>query len=436
MSPEQKKDAKSSSENVVVTIGSVEDETVESLSVGDLRARERLEEQAIRSMDERQRPNAGQRRKRKAFRLLMTFSISGVLIVASALIFLNASRSREREPAIGQVITNKTEETPVILYPECFRTATNAVTGEMEKMLPIITRACEGDAESQFLLGQYFAIGDNVSQNDKEALKWFRRAAEQGHTEGNLCAGVAYYYGEGTNENWAAAAELWLKAAEEGSRLAQYNIGLCYLDGMGVETNLMEAVKWLRKSGAQGVVEARFELAVCLLNATGVEQDTVEAVRLLEELASQGHSRAMYNLGVCHFEGRGVERSMEKAVAWLKKAATLDNKESGALLESIEIARQTELVKHAREIFRRKDNPRFKDDEKLTRLANAIAWFNLHYPTLSECKELLEVCDDLAGSDYPESIRRAIEGSRYLLENERDMMNKGYRRYGRRWVRG
>ncbi len=43
--------------------------------------------------------------------------------------------------------------------------------------------AKQGDADAQFNLGAIYKDGDGVKQDDKEALKWFRLAAEQGNAE-------------------------------------------------------------------------------------------------------------------------------------------------------------------------------------------------------------------------------------------------------------
>jgi TPR repeat protein/CHAT domain-containing protein len=45
----------------------------------------------------------------------------------------------------------------------------------------IVEKAERGDAEAQFNLGLMYQKGEGVAQNDVEAAKWFRKAAEQGH---------------------------------------------------------------------------------------------------------------------------------------------------------------------------------------------------------------------------------------------------------------
>ncbi len=41
----------------------------------------------------------------------------------------------------------------------------------------------QGSAKAQYDLGMMYEVGFGVTQSDKEAVKWFRKAADQGHTE-------------------------------------------------------------------------------------------------------------------------------------------------------------------------------------------------------------------------------------------------------------
>ena len=68
--------------------------------------------------------------------------------------------------------------------------------------------------------------GQGVPQDDKEALKWFRLAAEQGDAE------------------------------------AQNNLGVMYIEGQGVPQDNKEAVKWLRLSAEQRDEQAQINLAL------------------------------------------------------------------------------------------------------------------------------------------------------------------------------
>ena len=49
-----------------------------------------------------------------------------------------------------------------------------------------------------------YALGEGVPENDTEAVKWFRKAAEQGYADAQYYLGDVYYFGEGVplDEVW------------------------------------------------------------------------------------------------------------------------------------------------------------------------------------------------------------------------------------------
>jgi TPR repeat protein len=73
-------------------------------------------------------------------------------------------------------------------------------------------------AKAQDNLGWMYKNGRGVVQDDVEAVKWFRKAAEQGYPA------------------------------------AQDNLGWMYKNGRGVVQDDVEAVKWFRKAAEHGDV--------------------------------------------------------------------------------------------------------------------------------------------------------------------------------------
>jgi TPR repeat protein len=96
--------------------------------------------------------------------------------------------------------------------------------------------------------------------NYVEAVKWFRKAAEQGHAIAQYNLGNCYDNGWGVTQNYAEAVKWYRKAAEQGLAQAQYNLGICYENGWGVPQNKEVAIKWYRKAAQQGLEEAKKSL--------------------------------------------------------------------------------------------------------------------------------------------------------------------------------
>lgn len=77
----------------------------------------------------------------------------------------------------------------------------------------------------------------------------------------NYEIGYDYYWGNnGKKVNYTEAVKYFRKAADQGNTMALHNIGMCYEHGHGVQKSLSEAVKWYRKAAEQGEVASTFAL--------------------------------------------------------------------------------------------------------------------------------------------------------------------------------
>ena len=179
----------------------------------------------------------------------------------------------------------------------------------------------QGFANAQYNLGYCYAHGEGVTQDYYEAVKWYRKAAAQGFARAQCNLGACYYNGEGVTKDYAEAVKWYRKAAEKGNACAQFNLGLCYEFAKGVTKDYAEAVKWYRKAAEQGYVNAQYNLGNCYYKGNGVTKDYAEAVKWYRKAAEQGDADAQFNLGVCYEYGQGVTKSITEAVKWYRKAA-------------------------------------------------------------------------------------------------------------------
>lgn len=118
------------------------------------------------------------------------------------------------------------------------------------------TRAEAGNAEAQLQMGMRYATGDGVVQNDKEAAKWFERAARQGLAEAQYEYGLAVLNGRGVVQNYQAAFEWIERPALRGHAKAQYSLGELYRYGTGTAVDKARAYLWFNLAAAQGVDSA------------------------------------------------------------------------------------------------------------------------------------------------------------------------------------
>nr|MCS5587697.1 sel1 repeat family protein [Porticoccaceae bacterium] len=71
-----------------------------------------------------------------------------------------------------------------------------------------------------------------------------------------------YAHGEGVPENAAEAVKWYRKAAEQGLAVAQYNLAKMYRRGEGVPKNKIKAYLWYSLAKAQGHEDAKHNLKI------------------------------------------------------------------------------------------------------------------------------------------------------------------------------
>ncbi len=114
-------------------------------------------------------------------------------------------------------------------------------------------QAEKGHPASEYRLGLISESGEHGTQSDKEAHKWFLRAAFHGVAAAQ--AKVSEYYRDGRSvpKNDEEAFRWCRKAAEQGHMVSQARLAEMYRDGIGVERNPKEAKKWEDKVSTQKI---------------------------------------------------------------------------------------------------------------------------------------------------------------------------------------
>ena len=144
----------------------------------------------------------------------------------------------------------------------------------------IIKKANAGDAYAQFTLGSRYENGQGVTQDYKEAVKWYRLAAEQGDTEAQYRLGMMYFRGEAVLKNFNDFYKWVRMSAEQGCARAQSRLGAMYYYGNdGSHGYYKEALKWYRMAAEQRDTEAQYNLGVMYYDGKGVIEDYVEAYK-------------------------------------------------------------------------------------------------------------------------------------------------------------
>ena len=97
-----------------------------------------------------------------------------------------------------------------------------------------------------------YASGEGVPEDDAEAVRWLRLAADQGLAEAARWLRLAADQGLAEAAGWYR-----LLPADQGHAIAQYNLGWMYANGEGVPEDDAEAVRWYRLAADQGHADAQ-----------------------------------------------------------------------------------------------------------------------------------------------------------------------------------
>jgi TPR repeat protein len=153
-----------------------------------------------------------------------------------------------------------------------------------EKLL--LAKAQFGDAGAQMWLGAAYEQGWFRKTNFPEALKWFRKSAEQGNPDAQNSLGQMYEDGEGVIQNYSLAAKWYRKAAEHepdlgGAGQGRNNLGMLYMDGHGVPKDYVQAYVWFRLAGHESNPNLSFA------KARMTPEQILEAEHLVDQWKNQ-----------------------------------------------------------------------------------------------------------------------------------------------------
>lgn len=171
-----------------------------------------------------------------------------------------------------------------------------------------------GDAPSQWTLGVCYREGiEGATQDDKQAVRWFMKSAEQGYAKAQYCLGECYEEGKGIARNYSEAFRWYVKSAEQGNMDAQTWLGFVYLDGrLGLPKTAEVATSWFEMAAKQGDGMAQLCLGELYYEGKGVTNDYKRAVSLFDAaLKSDFRCSRLLPLQMLPFRPRCAARRSE-----------------------------------------------------------------------------------------------------------------------------
>ena len=225
-----------------------------------------------------------------------------------------------------------------------------------ENFLYILEGAEAGNPVAQFYTGMCYFHGIGTTENESEAFRWIKLAAQNDYFPAQSILGQMYLYGIGTHQNeneglkWLATASS--RGSAEASQILanhylenkQYDIALEYAATFEKQTgyevmpmlklqigtsyfidrDYTEAYEWLKQSSDAGVVDASFLVGYCRYAGLGTNTSYKEAVNIWQQCAEEDNTPSLYYLGLCYDLGRGVAKDRNRAIDYYRRAARSD----------------------------------------------------------------------------------------------------------------
>lgn len=189
--------------------------------------------------------------------------------------------------------------------------------------LAMSSLAVRADFEADYKAGvESFSRGDVVS-----AMTTLKKAVESGHAPSQWLYG---YILDGTDED-AEAVEYYRKAAVQNHPPAQFSLGAAYLSGEGVKQNPEEGHKWIRLAAENGHGAAINQMALfSMRDAAAGKQDNDTALRWIRAAAEGDFIPAMEAMAQAYRTGGyGLQQDDKLAAQWdakVLKVKGLDTK--------------------------------------------------------------------------------------------------------------
>jgi uncharacterized protein len=185
--------------------------------------------------------------------------------------------------------------------------------------------ADKDDPKSMTLLGELYANGLGVPQDDKKAAEWYKLAAARGDANAMFALAMFYMQGRAGPRDRVESAKWLAAAAKLGHPVAAYDLALLYMEGELFPQDFGRAAELLRVAAQAGNPQAEYALGTLYKEGRGVPKDMGEAVRLFGLAALGDQADAEVEYAIALFNGDGVARNQPLAAAIFRKAALNGN---------------------------------------------------------------------------------------------------------------
>lgn len=202
--------------------------------------------------------------------------------------------------------------------------------------------AAKGNALGVYNLALMYLYGKGTPVNYPKAKGLFTEAAKEIHEAMNQLGGI-YYKGLGQARDEKQALSWYKKAADLGNANALYELGLLSETGVTTKPDFSEALKYYQVAADKGNEKAMLALARMYHYGLGVEKNPKMAANLYQKLAARQNAYAQYQLGTYYLEGTAGELSPAKGKQLLQQAVENGSQQARKVLQRMEAQSQARV---------------------------------------------------------------------------------------------
>jgi TPR repeat protein len=170
-------------------------------------------------------------------------------------------------------------------------------------------------------IGEMYEKGDGLPNSSAEALKWYRKAADQGSAEASMHIAALVTAGSPTNVNYQEALQRCENAAAQKSPAGATCAGRIYDHGLGVPADAAQAVKWYRRGAELGSASSLLYLGEAYWKGRGVQLNKTAAYMWLLLAARSTIPEARKQEAALRGElsEKEIEKAQKNAIEWQKQ---------------------------------------------------------------------------------------------------------------------
>lgn len=189
------------------------------------------------------------------------------------------------------------------------------------------------NAIAQYYLGIIYRVGLGLKQDQKEAFKWFLKAAEQGHAASQYLVGCSYTCDSMFMHDDTEVIKNVIGIDKKNIYDIEQRFGdkkyFYPAKGMGVEEDIEKATWWLEASADQGYVDAQFSLWLMYVFDLEVVKNREKANKYLLKAALADNASAFSELGLIKINEKD---GFLTGIKYLEKAYGLGDERSPYLI--------------------------------------------------------------------------------------------------------